>query len=79
MDNTTSRRALGFLLWFRKFYNGTTDKTYHQIASDHQLGNYGTVRVYLLELESAGYVKIENKGKHSQKFTVNEQKFQTLI
>ena len=79
MDNTTSRRALGFLLWFRKFYSGETNKTYHQIADDHKLGNYGTVRIYLLELEQAGYVKIENKGKRAQKFVVNEKLFQTLI
>lgn len=75
----TSSRALGFLVWFRKFYNGTTDKTYVNIANDYKQGNYGTVRSYLLELSKNGFVSIENKGKHSQKFTVIEDRFMELI
>ena len=79
MDNSISSRALGFLVWFRKFYQGDTDKTYHEIASDYKLGNYGTVRVYLIELADTGYVTIENKGKRAQRFIVNEKKFMKLI
>lgn len=79
IDITTSNRALGFLIWFRKFYQGETSKTYQQMAVDYPLANYGAIRVYLLELAENGYVKIENKGKHSQKFIVNEERFQSIL
>lgn len=79
LDTITSNRALGFLIWFRKFYKGETTKTYQQMGEDYPLANYGAIRVYLLELEERGYVTIENKGKHSQRFVVNEDKFQSIL
>lgn len=75
IDSTTSNRALGFLVWFRKFYKGQTDETYKKMAENYPHANYSTIRVYLLELERNGYVTIENKGKYSQKFIVNEEKY----
>lgn len=79
IDTTTSNRALGFLVWFRKFYQGETSKTYQQMADDYPQANYGAIRVYLLELAERGYIEIENKGKHSQKFRVNEAQFQLIL
>lgn len=79
IDITTSNRALGFLVWFRKFYNGETSETYQRIAANYPQANYSTIRVYLLELADNGYVKIENKGKYSQKFIVNEEKYQMVF
>ena len=79
VDSITTNRALGFLVWFRKFYNGETSKTYQQMAEDYPFANYGAIRMYLLELSENGYVTIENKGKHSQKFIVNEEKFQSIL
>lgn len=76
IDTITSNRALGFLVWFRKFYKGETSETYQRIAEQYPQANYSTIRVYLLELAENGYVTIENKGKYSQKFIVNEEKYQ---
>lgn len=79
MDNNTSNRALGFLIWFRKYYNGESDKTYQQIANDYGQANYGALRMYLLELAENGYVEIINKSKRTQRFVVVESKFMELI
>lgn len=79
MDNKTSNRALGFLIWFRKHYNGESDKTYHQMANDYGQANYGALRMYLLELAKNDYVRIINKSKRTQRFIVVESKFMELI
>ena len=44
IDAKTSCRALGFLIWFRKFYKESTGDTYMQIAKNYGQCNYGTVR-----------------------------------
>jgi hypothetical protein len=75
IDNETSGKALGFLVWFRKFYSGTTGDTYMKIANNYKQCNYGTVRNYILELSERGYVTIKNRAKRSQRFIVNEEKF----
>lgn len=79
IDNTTSGRALGFLVWFRGFYGGSSKDTYAQIANNYGQCNYGTVRVYILELEQQGYVIVENRAKRTQRFIVNESKYQELV
>ena len=79
IDNITPGRALGFLMWFRKFYNGATSDTYMQIANNYSQCNYGTIRNHIIELNKNGYIKIENPGKHCQKFIVIEEKFLHLI
>lgn len=79
IDIKTSNRALGFLLWFRKYYGGETGKTYQQIAEDYRQSSYGAIRLYLLELLNNGYVRITNKGKRNQKFYVNEDKFKEIV
>lgn len=75
IDVKTSCRALGFLIWFRKFYKDSTLDTYMQIAQNYSQCNYGTVRAYLLELEENGYIQIENRGKRTQRFIINEEKY----
>lgn len=75
IDIKTSCRALGFLIWFRKFYKDSTFDTYIQIANNYGQCNYGTVRAYLLELKENGYIQIENRGKRTQQFIINEQKY----
>lgn len=75
IDVKTSCRALGFLIWFRKFYKESTGDTYMQIAKNYGQCNYGTVRTYLMELEENGYVKIENRGKRTQRFMIIESKY----
>lgn len=79
IDNTTSCRALGFLIWFRRYYNGICNDTYMQISHNYGQCNYGTVRVYLIELETNGYIQIENRGKRSQRFIVNENKYKENV
>lgn len=79
IDNTTTGRALGFLVWFRGFYKGNCTDTYIQIAKNYGQCNYGTARIYILELEAQGYITVENRAKRSQRFIVNENKFQELI
>lgn len=79
IDNSTSCRALGFLVWFRKFYNGTCSDTFMQIAQKYGQCNYGTVRTYLIELEKNGYVQVENRGKRTQRFIVNEDKYKEYV
>lgn len=79
IDATTSTRAIGFLVWFRKFYDGTTRDTLTQIAANYRQCNYGTVRNYLLELEKNGYVQVANRAKRAQIITVNEEQYQELV
>ena len=75
IDAKTSCRALGFLIWFRKFYKESSVYSYMQIAKNYGQCNYGTVRTYLMELEENGYVKIENRGKRTQRFIIIESKY----
>ncbi len=79
MNDRISNRSLGFLVWFRKYYQGTTNKTYQQMAKDYQQANYGAIRMYLLELAKYGYVEIYDRAKRSQRFVVVEPKFQELL
>ena len=79
IDSTTSARAIGFLIWFRKFYNGETRNTLNQIAEDYGHCNYGTVRHYLLELEENGYIQVSNRAKRAQIINVNEEQYQELV
>jgi len=79
IDNTTSGRALGFLVWFRRFYGGSSTDAYVLIAKNYGQCSYGTARIYILELEKQGYVTVENRAKRSQRFTVNESKYQELV
>lgn len=79
IDTKTTCRALGFLVWFRKFYKDSTSDTYVQIADNFKQCNYGTVRAYLLELEENGYIQIENRGKRTQRFIINENKYQDAV
>lgn len=79
IDNITSSRSLGFLLWFRKFYGQECSDTFAKIADNYKQCNYGTVRVYLIELERQGYIKVENRAKRTQRFILIEDKFQTLL
>lgn len=75
IDTKTSCRALGFLIWFRKHYGESTSDTYKQIAENYGQCNYGTVRKYLFELEESNYVKIENRGKRTRRYIINESEY----
>ena len=79
MDNKTSNRALGFLIWFRKYYNGQCAKTYQQTAQDYGQANYGALRMYMLELAENGYIQIVDRAKRTQHFVVIESKFRKLL
>lgn len=79
IDAKTSCRALGFLIWFRQFYKDSTHDTYMQIANNYGQCNYGTVRMYLLELEENGYIQIENRAKRTQRFIINENKYKDTV
>lgn len=79
IDNKTSCRALGFLVWLRKFYNGAAEDTYKEMAKKYGQCRYSAIRLYLIELEKAGYIQIENRSKHTQRYVINEDKFQSLI
>ena len=70
---------MGFLIWFRKFYKGATTDTYLQIATNYGQFNYGTARIYILELAENGYITIENRAKRSQRFIINESKYQEAV
>lgn len=79
IDTKTSCRAIGFLVWFRQFYKDATTDTYSQIAANYGQCNYGTARIYLLELAKNGYVTIENQAKRTQRFVINEDKYQEAV
>lgn len=70
---------MGFLVWFHRFYRNATGDTYAQIANNYGQCNYGTARMYLLELEENGYITIENRAKRSQRFIINESKYQEAV
>ena len=70
---------MGFLVWFRQFYQGQTNDTYAQIAENYGQCNYGTARTYILELEKNGYIQIENRAKRTQKFIVNENLYKEAV
>lgn len=70
----------GFLMWLRNHYNSwEIQQTYHQIAAENGALNYGSVRTYLLKLIEAGYITVENQGKHNQTYTIDQDKFEELI
>jgi hypothetical protein len=50
-----------------------------QMAQKYGQCNYGTVRTYLIELEKNGYVQVENRGKRTQRFIVNEDKYKEYV
>lgn len=79
IDTKTTCRALGFMVWFRKFYKDSTCDTYMQIANNYGQCNYGTVRSYLLELEENGYIQIENRAKRTQRFIINEEQYRNAV
>ena len=79
IDTKTTCRALGFLVWFHQFYKDSTSDTYMQIAKNFGQCNYGTARTYILELETNGYIQIENRGKRNQRFIINENKYQQAV
>lgn len=61
----------GFFVWLYGTYGMDVKGTYKEIAKLTNRLSYGTVRNYLLALEKANYLQIENKGKWHQIYCLN--------
>jgi hypothetical protein len=71
---------LGFFAWLYGMYGAHVQGTYEQISNTTggRL-SLSAVRVYLLALEQAGYLSIENRGKWHQVYNLNTDKLKSLF
>ncbi len=70
---------IGFIAWLLKAYGSEFRGTHEEIAEKIGCVTYGSIRLYLIALERAKYLRIENKGKRSQLYILDMDKVNELM